>query len=103
MMRLHVHDLGLATADDEAILSRALRDGRIVVSRDGDFATLLARANATGPSFVHLRIPGVNKPADQLALLDRALKLAAAELATGAIVTVRRDRVRIRSLPVHVG
>ena len=98
---VHVRDLGLATATDAVILARALQDGRTVVSRDGDFAALLALENAAGPSFVHLRTPGVNRPADQLALLRRVLKIAGAELAAGAIVTVRGDRLRIRALPVR--
>ena len=97
---MHVRDLGLASADDETILTRAFQDRRVVVSRDGDFATLLALANANGPSFLHLRVPGVNQPSQQVALIQRALQLAAAELRIGAIVTVRSDRIRIRVLPV---
>jgi len=83
------------------IQDRALQDGRIVVSRDGDFATLLAHSGATTPSFVHLRIPGLNKIAAQVALLLDVLAMTATELSQGAIVTVREGRVRIRALPVR--
>lgn len=97
---VHVRELGMADADDRAILERAQRDGRVVVSRDGDFAALLALARADGPSFVHLRIPRVNAPADQVDLLLRVVERAGDAIRTGAIVTVRGDQIRIRSLPI---
>lgn len=98
---MHVRTLGIGDAADPVIQERALHDGRIVVSRDGDFATLLAHSGATTPSFVHLRIPGVNKIPDQVALLLDVLAMTATELAQGAIVTVREGRIRIRTLPIQ--
>lgn len=98
---VHVCELGLAAATDAVILARAVQERRTVVSRDGDFSALLAHANADRPSFVHLRTPGVNRPADQVVLLRRVLSLAGADLAAGAIVTVRGDRIRIRRLPMR--
>lgn len=81
-------------------MSAASATNRIVVSRDGDFATLLALGAASQPSFIHLRIPGVNRPDAQAALVLRALEIAGADLAAGAIVTVRGDKIRVRALPV---
>lgn len=97
---VHVRELGLASADDATILSAANREHRIVVSRDGDFAALLALAGASTPSFLHLRTPGLNQPRAQAVLVLRVLETAANEFAAGAIVTVRGEKIRIRSLPV---
>jgi predicted nuclease of predicted toxin-antitoxin system len=101
---VHVRDLGLATESDATILKRAATDGRILVSRDGDFAALLANGGLTLPSFVHLRAPRLNRLADQIEVLLRTLEAAAEDLARGAIVTVRGaqgERVRVRGLPVR--
>lgn len=39
---MHVRDYELQAADDEVIFARAADEGRIVVSADTDFGTLLA-------------------------------------------------------------
>ncbi len=97
---VHVRELGLASASDREVLQRARDESRIVVSRDGDFSALLAHSGADGPSFLHLRTPGVNRPNEQAELILRAMKSAASELASGAIVAVRGARIRVRRLPV---
>lgn len=97
---VHVRELGLASASDTAILEAARDQHRIVVSRDGDFAALLALAGANQPSFIHLRIPSVNQPAAQADLILSVLEMAAPELAAGAIVAVRGNKIRIRALPI---
>jgi predicted nuclease of predicted toxin-antitoxin system len=58
---LHVRDVGLASADDDTVLQKAREDGRVLISRDGDFAAILARNGVDRPSFVHLRTPSVNR------------------------------------------
>lgn len=97
---VHVRDLGLASADDRTILAAAASDRRTVISRDADFAMLLALGGASMPSFVHLRVVGLNRPETQADLLVHVLELTADDLEAGAIVTVRGDKVRIRRLPV---
>ena len=52
----HVHDLGLAAADDGVILRRAADDGRIVVTQDTDYGTLLSASGQKVPSVILLRM-----------------------------------------------
>lgn len=97
---LHVRDLGLASAADATVLERARSEHRVVVSRDADFAALLSLAKLEWPTFVHLRTPGLNRPEAQVDVICRVLRTATDALARGAIVSVRREKIRVRPLPV---
>jgi predicted nuclease of predicted toxin-antitoxin system len=97
---VHVGELGLLTAPDDEILSRAARDERVIVSADADFGTLLALGGLSKPSFVLLRSADHLSP-DQQALLIGNLQRVGDELVRGAIVTLSRGRVRVRQLPIE--
>jgi predicted nuclease of predicted toxin-antitoxin system len=51
----HVRDYGLQSADDDVILALAKKEGRVLVSADTDFGTLLAQSQETQPSVLLLR------------------------------------------------
>lgn len=97
---VHVADLGLLTASDLVILERAGDDERVVVSSDSDFAMLLATHGRRRPSLVLLRHLNELAPQEQARLLVATLPAVADELARGAVVTLARGRVRVRSLPL---
>jgi predicted nuclease of predicted toxin-antitoxin system len=73
----------------------------VIVSADSDFGELLAAAHrATRPSIVLLRSADRLKSDQQVVLLTANLPAVADDLEAGAIVTIARGRMRIRSLPV---
>jgi predicted nuclease of predicted toxin-antitoxin system len=98
---VHTRDLGLQRASDTVVLARALDDGRIVVSADTDFGTLLATSRADGPSVVLIRRMSDRSADRLLALLLANLAPAEEALAEGAIVVLEDDRVRVRRLPLY--
>jgi len=99
----HVGDVGLLTADDETILAHASRDERTIVSADADFATLLAVANRGEPSLILLRSADLLTPSQQAELILANLETVAADLRTGAVVTIGRGHLRVRTLPMRRG
>jgi predicted nuclease of predicted toxin-antitoxin system len=97
---VHVRELGLKSAPDTEVLARAELDGRVLVSADTDFGTLLAASAAPGPSVVLLRI-GSGRQAEKVARLPIAnLPPLTDELSRGAMVVMTDQRIRVRRLPI---
>lgn len=98
---IHVAEVGLLSATDQAIVDYAAGNGLVIVSADTDFGELLAASRgAVRPSVVLLRSADRLTPDQQVALLAANLPVVADELKTGALVSIARGRVRIRSLPI---
>jgi predicted nuclease of predicted toxin-antitoxin system len=99
---VHVADVGLVSAADEVIMEYAAVNELVIVSADTDFGELLAVSpGAVRPSVVLLRSADHLTPDQQAALLAANLPAVADELKTGALVSIARGRLRIRSLPVR--
>jgi predicted nuclease of predicted toxin-antitoxin system len=98
---LHVCDVCLLTAPDRDILDYAAANALVIVSADSDFGELLAASRgATRPSVVLLRSADRLSTDEQAALLAANLPTVARDLEAGAVVTIARGRMRIRSLPI---
>jgi predicted nuclease of predicted toxin-antitoxin system len=99
---VHVSEIGLTSADDLVILTRARDEGRVLVSGDHDFVQMLFASGATGPSLVLVREVEAMPSAELAALLLDALSAGLAELLpAGAIATLTPDRARVRPLPLR--
>lgn len=98
---VHVVDLGLVTASDDEIFDRAATEGRVVVTADSDFGTLLAMRRATSPSVIHLRQVAELRAEEHLNLLSANLPQIVDDLDRGAIVSLSPTRLAIRDLPIR--
>jgi predicted nuclease of predicted toxin-antitoxin system len=89
---VHVRDYGLQAAADDEIFERAQNEGRIVISADTDFGTLLALAQERG-----------RQPERQAALLLANLPALQLALQRGCIAVLEASRIRVRILPIGSG
>lgn len=95
---VHVRDLGMAEAEDERVLEVARSEGRVILSADTDFGTLLILRQEKEPSVILFRHGSPRRPADQAGLLLTNLPNLTDDLARGAIIVFRGDRIRVRRL-----
>lgn len=97
---VHVLEIGMGGAPDQAVLDKARLDGAVVVTLDADFHQILAATGADRPSVIRIRTEGLGDR--QLAeLLSNVMKRRGAELDAGAVVSVIGNRVRLRKLPIR--
>jgi predicted nuclease of predicted toxin-antitoxin system len=97
---VHVRDVGLAQAPDDAVLARAEGEDRILISADTDFGTLLARSNRSRPSFMLIRRAVGRRVEQQAGLILNSLIDVEADLDVGSIVVLGETTIRIRRLPL---
>lgn len=99
---VHVDDVGLSGAKDDALMALAAREGRVIISCDHDFVQMLFESGASGPSLILARDVDALPSSDLGSLLLAALSSQVDELlAAGAIATLNRDSVRVRPLPLR--
>jgi predicted nuclease of predicted toxin-antitoxin system len=77
---------------DEELLAQALAEGRVLVTLDKDFGALVFTKGKRHSGVV--RLPDVPAAA-RIALFERLLVAHQEDLAAGAVLTIRGDRVRI--------
>lgn len=97
---IHVRDYGLQAATDEEVFERASEEGRIVVSADTDFGTLLATRRERAPSVVLFRHGAERRPGPQADQLLTNLPSIAEDLQRGSVVVIEPGRLRVRTLPI---
>jgi predicted nuclease of predicted toxin-antitoxin system len=98
---VRVSDILPLQAPDEAIVSHADENGRVVLTQDLDFSAIIALSGQQSPSLVSLRLASARVEYVNT-VLAKVLPEVEEQLLAGAIVTVEDQRVRVRQLPVTV-
>jgi predicted nuclease of predicted toxin-antitoxin system len=97
---VHVRDLGMQAAPDEAVLERAHASEQILISADTDLGTLLSRSQATSPSVILIRRLVGRRAGEQATIILANLSQVAEDLVAGAMVVIHEDTLRVRRLPL---
>ncbi len=98
---VHWSNIGPAYARDDQIVDWAREHERIILTGDLDFGTMLVASGASQPSVVQLR-SALTLPSYIGRFVVEAIRRAKADLLSGALLTIKAGRTRIRVLP-HEG
>ncbi|MEM8504862.1 MAG: DUF5615 family PIN-like protein [Cyanobacteria bacterium P01_D01_bin.1] len=96
---VHLSEQGLFRMRDSEILQKALKEERIILTFDLDFADLPAAASTVLPSTIILRLRNT-KPSFVTSRVTVVVAECAQALETGALVTIEDSRYRLRYLPI---
>lgn len=92
----------MSRAPDIELFQRAAREGRVLVSEDTDFGTLLALSGeGVCPSVILFRRAPSRRSDALLSLLLAHLDGVAPDLLRGAIIVFTPERIRVRTLPLR--
>lgn len=96
---IHLVEQGLERLADEDILLKARIEERILLTVDLDFAQLSAASGEPFPSVILFRLGNVAREVLEIRLAE-VLSQCDRDLAMGAIISVRDEAFRVRSLPI---
>ena len=96
---VHALTVGLNRAEDSAIIERARRELRTVITADLDYPRLLALSRAAEPSLILFR-GGNWSEQDVIVRMRQILEAPIAADLSYCILVVDRDRIRRRRLPL---
>jgi len=96
---VHLREQGLQRMDDHDIVSKAHAEGRVILTHDLDFGRIIALSQSRLPSVVTFRLSDM-RPQQVNRYLAEALDHFAAELESGALVSVNERAIRVRLLPI---
>lgn len=96
----HLSKEGLYKMEDDAILEKARREGRILLTADLDFGYLMAISRSQMPSIILFRLQNM-RPVSVNARLAEVIRRFESDLVSGAFITVTQSRIRVRQLPIR--
>lgn len=96
---VHAFPVGLGSASDAAILERAGKEQRVIITADLDYPRLLALTQAQGPGLILFR-GGNYSEQEAIERLTRVLAIIPAEELPNSIIVIEKYRIRRRRLPL---
>ena len=98
---IHLRDYGLQDAKDEVVFERAQTEGRVLVSADADFGTILSARRSGRPSVILFRNGAEHASERQVPRILAELTGLAKELERGSLVVLEPSRKRVHPLPLR--
>ena len=96
---VHVSNIGHASSTDIRIVELSQAENRTIITLDADFHAILALSGALSPSIIRIRIEGL-KGIPMAALILSVLEQCKEHIQKGASITVQKNCVRVRLLPI---
>lgn len=96
---VHLSEQGLQRLPDQQIITKASREGRVIVTHDLDFGRLIALSGSHLPSVITFRISDMRAHQVDRYLQDILTRFAY-ELDAGSLISVTDEAIRIRRLPI---
>ncbi len=97
---IHWSSVGSPQARDREILAWARERRQVVFTHDLDFGAILAATAADSPSVIQIRTQDPT-PSQCGGIIVNCLQQYASDLVSGALITVDKNRSRVRILPLE--
>jgi len=95
----HLRDEGFQRLPNGEIFTKAIAEGRVVVTFDLDFGEIAAMSRGRVASVILFRLRNT-RTEHVIHRLSAALERSVEALETGAVVVVEESRLRIREMPI---
>jgi predicted nuclease of predicted toxin-antitoxin system len=96
---VHLREQGLQRLPNGEIFSKAIAEGRTVVTFDLDFSEIAALSRSDKTSVIVFRLQNTRHE-HVIGRLSAVLAESSAALERGAVISVEEDRHRVRNLPI---
>ena len=97
---VHLRDQGLQRLADEAIVEKALSEGRVILTHDLDFGRIVVLSRGKLPSVITFRLEDMRASQVNHYLTD-VLARFEDQLRAGALISVNEQGIRVRQLPIR--
>ena len=95
----HLRDEGLYRMPNGEIFKKGMKEDRIVITFDLDFAEIAALTGGEKPSVILFRLKNTRTP-NVINRLAKVIQDSADDLQKGAVIVVEEFRHRVRYLPI---
>ena len=95
---VHLREQGLQRLPDQDIVTKAVHEGRIILTHDLDFGRIVALSQAQQPSVITFRLEDM-RAVRVNQFLQEIITRFVAELRQGALISVNEQGIRVRKLP----
>lgn len=97
---VHLSDVGLFDLPDADIITKAIKEDKIILTADMDFGHILAFSKSDTVSVIQFRLSDFT-PAALIEKLQLVLEKFSTQMQAGHhIITVEDNKVRVRKLPI---
>jgi predicted nuclease of predicted toxin-antitoxin system len=97
---VHWSSVGMAYDADALIFEYAYQNDYTIFTHDLDFGAILAASNTSKPSVIQLRDEDILPNENSIKLIVNILQQFENELIKGALITINKQRTKIRILPI---